>query len=95
MKTYVLSALSVMAFIGLAFATPVTGNAAGFGAAAGVGKALTPTVNLTAGCASSIEPEHKIWLAAGGCGGTTGGGGGGSGNTGGSGKGGLQSAPQP
>ena len=76
MKAYALSALSVTAVIGLVIATPMLSRAAGFGAAAGVSKSLAPSVDL-AGCAVSIDPEHKIWLASA-CGGTSSGGGGNS-----------------
>ena len=77
MKAYALSTLSVAAIIGLAIAMPMPSNAAGFGAAAGIGKVLSPSVDLTA-CSSAIDPEHRIWLA-GACDGPDGGGGGGSG----------------
>jgi hypothetical protein len=73
MKAYALTALSVAAVIGLVIATPMLSRAAGFGAATGVSKSLAPSVDLTA-CSVSIDPEHRIWLAAG-CGGTSSGGG--------------------
>ena len=76
MKAYALTALSVAAVIGLVIATPMLSRAAGFGAATGVSKSLAPSVDL-AGCAVSIDPEHKIWLASA-CGGTSSGGGGNS-----------------
>ena len=82
MKAYALTALSVAAVIGLVIATPMLSRAAGFGAATGVTKSLSPSVDLTA-CSGSIDPEHKIWLAAGcgGPGGTSGGGNGSSSGT--------------
>jgi hypothetical protein len=80
MKAYALTALSVAAVIGLVIATPMLSRAAGFGAATGVTKSLSPSVDLTA-CSGSIDPEHKIWLAAG-CGGPGGTSGGGAGSSG-------------
>lgn len=82
MKAVSLIALAAAA-LGASLVLPAAASAAGFGAAAGLGSVLTPSVQLTA-CSSAIDPEQRIWLAAA-CG--DGGGSTGSGNTGTSGSG--------